>query len=61
MNGKFATLLVAAVFALVSQIALSGSASAACRAGYKPVKYHGTNNIVCVIDAVAGNNKFKAK
>jgi hypothetical protein len=60
MNGKLAMLLGAVAVALVSQVAFSGSASAACKHGYKPMK-HKSGNTVCVLDAAAGNNKLKAK
>jgi hypothetical protein len=61
MTSKFAVLLAAAVIAMAGQVVSSGTASAACKPGYKPVKYQNSGNTVCVIDAVAGGNKLKAK
>jgi hypothetical protein len=61
MTSKFAMLLAAAAIAMAGWAASSGTASAACRPGYKPMKYQNSGNTVCVIDAVAGGNKFKAK
>jgi hypothetical protein len=60
MNRKFTTLLAAAVVALASMAAFSGSASAACRHPYKPMK-HKSGNIVCVLDAVPQGLKLKVK
>jgi hypothetical protein len=54
------TLAAAAALMVVSQIAASTSAFAACGHGYKPIK-HRSGNTVCVLDVAGGNNKFKAK